>query len=68
MWKNDRRPHDPALLAGIKAKLARNLDSYPLFDTARFTRNLESAYFTMWQRHQRGEPPESFAVVEPAAS
>jgi protein O-GlcNAc transferase len=35
----------------------------PLFDTARFTANLEAAYRAMWERHQRGLPPESFAVA-----
>jgi predicted O-linked N-acetylglucosamine transferase (SPINDLY family) len=53
---------DQALLSGIKAKLARNRDIYPLFDTDRFRRHLEAAYLTMWERARRGEPPESFAV------
>jgi predicted O-linked N-acetylglucosamine transferase (SPINDLY family) len=53
---------DPALLAGLRDKLARNRESYPLFDTPRLTRNIEAAYRTMWQRHERGLPPESFAV------
>jgi predicted O-linked N-acetylglucosamine transferase (SPINDLY family) len=53
---------EPGLLAATKAKLAANRDSMPLFDTARFTRNIEHAYATMWQRAQRGEPPEAFAV------
>ena len=53
---------EPALLGSIKAKLARNRDSFPLFDTARFTRHIEAAYETMWQRYQRGEPPKGFAV------
>jgi predicted O-linked N-acetylglucosamine transferase (SPINDLY family) len=56
------------MLKGLRDKLARNRLTQPLFDTARFTRNLESAYITMLERHRRGEPPESFAVVEPAAS
>jgi len=34
---------DPKALAGIRAKLQRNRDTQPLFDTARFTRNLEAA-------------------------
>ena len=34
----------------------------PLFDTERFTRHIEAAYTTMWERAERGEPPESFAV------
>jgi protein O-GlcNAc transferase len=53
---------DPALLSGVNAKLQQNLRSMPLFDTARFARNIEAAYTTMWQRFQRGEPPQSFAV------
>ena len=59
--------HEPAALAAMKAKLADNRATQPLFDTARFTRNLEAAYLTMWERHQRGEPPASFAVNEAAA-
>jgi protein O-GlcNAc transferase len=57
-----RLARDPALLGGIRDKLLRNRDTYPLFDTARFTRHLEAAYTTMWQRYQRGEPPQAFAV------
>jgi len=53
---------DPARLAALKAKLARHRETYPLFDTKRFTRNIEAAYTTIWQRHQRGDPPQSFAV------
>lgn len=53
---------DPALLASIKAKLAANRLTTPLFDTARYTRHLEAAYTTMWERAQRGKPPAPFAV------
>jgi protein O-GlcNAc transferase len=53
---------EPSLLASIKANLARNRDTYPLFDTARFTRHIEAAYETMWQRHQSGAAPQAFAV------
>ncbi|MEO8301603.1 MAG: tetratricopeptide repeat protein [Rhizomicrobium sp.] len=38
---------DPALLAAIRQKLLSGRDSAVLFDTARFTRNLEAAYITM---------------------
>lgn len=57
-----RLARDPALLAGIKAKLASNRDTYPLFDTTQFTRQLEAAYSDMMQRHRRGEGPASFDV------
>ena len=57
-----RLARDPALLGTMKDKLLRNRDNCPLFDTARFTRHLETAYATMWQRYQSGEPPRAFAV------
>jgi predicted O-linked N-acetylglucosamine transferase (SPINDLY family) len=53
---------DGTMLAGIKAKLARNRMTYPLFDTGRFRCHIEAAYVTMWERTQRGESPASFAV------
>jgi len=54
---------DPDRLAAIKVELARNRGSYPLFDTVRFTRHLESAFETMWDRVQQGKPPSSFAIA-----
>jgi predicted O-linked N-acetylglucosamine transferase (SPINDLY family) len=53
---------NPDLLAAIKDKLARNRETFPLFDTVRFTRHIEAAYTSMWDRYQRGEPPEGFSV------
>ena len=53
---------EPTRLADLKARLARNRDSCPLFDTARFTRHIEAAYVNMWERQQRGEPLASFTV------
>jgi len=53
---------DPALLAGLRARLERNRPRFPLFDGERFRRHIEAAYITMWQTWQRGEPPRSFAV------
>jgi predicted O-linked N-acetylglucosamine transferase (SPINDLY family) len=43
-----------AALAELRAKLARNRHSCPLFDTPQFTRHLEAAFETMWARHQQG--------------
>ncbi|MGH8641639.1 MAG: tetratricopeptide repeat protein [Burkholderiales bacterium] len=53
---------DRDLLASIKAKLARNRATSPLFDTDRYRRHLEAAYITMWERAQRGEPAAPFSV------
>jgi predicted O-linked N-acetylglucosamine transferase (SPINDLY family) len=50
------------LLADVKAKLARNRVTCPLFNTDRFRRHIEAAYFAMWERYQRGEAPANFAV------
>jgi predicted O-linked N-acetylglucosamine transferase (SPINDLY family) len=58
---------DAAALSGIRKKLAANRASSPLFDTQRFTRDLETAYVTMWERQQRGERPENFAVPNATA-
>jgi predicted O-linked N-acetylglucosamine transferase (SPINDLY family) len=56
---------DPALLASIRGKLLRHRDTYPLFDTERLTRGVETAYRTMWEIWQRGEAPRSFTVEPP---
>jgi protein O-GlcNAc transferase len=53
---------DPAMLAAIRTKLLANLSTCPLFDIGRFTRHIETAYATMWERHQSGAPPASFSV------
>jgi predicted O-linked N-acetylglucosamine transferase (SPINDLY family) len=58
---------DGPALARLKAKLVKNRDISPLFDTARITRNLEAAYREMWEKQQREEPPASFAVEAGAA-
>jgi protein O-GlcNAc transferase len=54
---------DQSMLATIKAKLAQNRATCPLFDTDRFCRHIESAYETMWRRSQQGEPPTGFSVT-----
>jgi predicted O-linked N-acetylglucosamine transferase (SPINDLY family) len=53
---------DTAHLNDLKERLRAGRSSFPLFDTARFTRNLEVAYTHMWRRAQDGLPPEPFAV------
>lgn len=54
---------NPERLAALKAKLLRNRETKPLFDTASFTRDLESAFSTMWSRTERGQSPERFSVT-----
>jgi predicted O-linked N-acetylglucosamine transferase (SPINDLY family) len=53
---------NPQWLLSLRQKLADHRLTYPLFDTPRFTRHLESAYVAMWKRHQAGLPPEHIFV------
>jgi predicted O-linked N-acetylglucosamine transferase (SPINDLY family) len=53
---------DKSALAALRAKLAHNRETYPLFDTARFTRNFETALLGMHERQRSGAPPEHFSV------
>ncbi|HXI99694.1 MAG TPA: hypothetical protein VNH44_00640 [Micropepsaceae bacterium] len=50
-------------MAAIRAKLAGNRTTHPLFDTRRFTRNLEGAFTAMWKRANLSEAPASFVAV-----
>jgi predicted O-linked N-acetylglucosamine transferase (SPINDLY family) len=53
----------PARLADVRARLAKVRLDAPLFDTPRFTRHIESAYTTMFERYRRGEAPAAFDVA-----
>lgn len=56
---------DPARLAALRAKLAGNRLTTPLFDTAQFTRHIEAAYSAMVRRHRDGLPPDHIRVTGP---
>jgi len=53
---------DPEKLKIIKNKLASNLPSAPLYDTPLFTRHLESAYLSMYDRFQKGQNSDHIYV------
>ncbi|MEP7328357.1 MAG: tetratricopeptide repeat protein [Betaproteobacteria bacterium] len=55
----------PDALNAVKMKLAVNRNAWPLFDSLRFARDIESAYQLMWDRVQLGQPPVGFAVTRP---
>ena len=63
-----RLSQDLGELQALKAKLAQNRLSEPLFDTPRFARNLENAYRLMWERHLAGKSPAQIDVVEDDAA
>jgi protein O-GlcNAc transferase len=46
---------DREYLGDIRTRLAQNRKTFPLFDTDRFRRHIETAYTTMVERWQRGE-------------
>ena len=48
---------NPERLRDLRERLDRNRLTTPLFDTPRFTRNLEAAYSAMLQRYYAGLPP-----------
>lgn len=49
---------NPIMMNEIKAKLLRNRESMLLFDTASFTKNLESAYRVVYEHWQSGLSPD----------
>ena len=61
-----RLAYNRDLLAGLRARLARNKLTHPLFDTARSARSIEAAYRQMWEIYRVGQPPTSFSVSPPA--
>ena len=54
----------PKKLKSLKAKLARNKDNSPLFNTEQFTSDIETAYTEMYKRVVNGEKPEHLLVEE----
>lgn len=61
-----RLAREPAALAALRARLAANRLTTPLFDTARFARGLEDAYRRMWSRHRAGQRPGLIDLADPA--
>ena len=53
---------DEARLQVIRSRLADGRHSCPLFDTDRFTQNLEAALQEMWRRYESGQSPQAIDV------
>ena len=53
---------DETRLGAIRARLAANRATAPLFDPPRYTRGYEAALARMVDLHDAGRPPEAFAV------
>ena len=52
----------PDRLAELRAVLAHQRHASPLFDTDRFRRHLEAAYFAMAERQRSGLPPSTLMI------
>jgi len=57
-----RLARDTELLAGLRTRLMQNRRTHPLFDTERYTRHLEAAYWYMSEVRRAGLPPTAFSV------
>lgn len=55
---------DPTRTAALKARVDANRPVTPLFDTARWVRNVERAYGLIWDNYLAGHPPRQMDVVE----
>lgn len=53
---------DPEALGALREKLARNLETAPLFNVKRLARHVEAAYRLMWDNHESGRPPQTIIV------
>lgn len=53
---------NPKRLAEIRNRLVANRLRTPLFDTPRFTRNIETAYEIVWGRYQAGLQPDHIHI------
>ena len=54
----------PKKLATIHESLILNRESCPLFDTKKFTTNLEKAYQLIWNNYLSGKNPQHIVVVD----
>ncbi|WP_443750297.1 tetratricopeptide repeat protein [Asticcacaulis solisilvae] len=54
---------DPAQLQSVRRRLAEGLVAGGLFDTARATRAMESAYIAMHRRYSDGLPPDHISLT-----
>jgi protein O-GlcNAc transferase len=52
----------PEYLADVKRRIRESSKTSPLFDSTRYTRNLEALYRVMWKRHTAGLPPAAIDV------
>ena len=57
-----RLAHDKALLSGLRSRIEDGRARSPLFDAARYCRNIERAYERMVELSRAGRPPQDIDV------
>ena len=55
---------DKPRLQALRDQLASNRDSWALFDSVRFAKNLERAYVEMWNIYAAGEKPHHITIED----
>ncbi len=58
---------DPQRLASLRQKLVEERTQVPLFDTTRFTRDLERLYHAIWAQHRSGQGRQAIVLTDEAA-
>lgn len=53
----------PTRLAELREGLQRQRATWPLFDSERFARRIESAFDAMWARHGQGLAPDHIRIA-----
>jgi predicted O-linked N-acetylglucosamine transferase (SPINDLY family) len=59
-----RLARNPGDIHALKEKIAKNRRAQPLFDTPRFTKNIERAYQGMWEVYLADERPRPIQVSD----
>lgn len=49
-------------LALLKARVQEARMSAPLFDTQQYTKDLETLFIKMWERYEKGLPPDNLQI------
>jgi predicted O-linked N-acetylglucosamine transferase (SPINDLY family) len=56
--------NNPNKLNAIKEKLSLNRENSPLFDTKRFTKNIETGYIQIYKQYRNGKKPKHQFIKE----
>ncbi|MGE0746715.1 MAG: tetratricopeptide repeat protein [Rhodospirillales bacterium] len=56
---------DRPALQSLRARIAATRETSPLVDSARWVRNAERLFDTMWLRHRAGATPATFDITDP---